>query len=53
MQRWLLLLPLSLAVAASLSAQSPATIDNDQAHVIYAKDKPHSKSTLHEHKLIA
>lgn len=51
MQRWHLLLPLSLAVAACLSAQSPATIDNDQAHVIYAKDKPHSKSTLHEHKL--
>jgi quercetin dioxygenase-like cupin family protein len=51
MQRWDLLLPLTLAAAASAFAQSAPGIDNDQAHVIYATDKPHTKSTLHEHKL--
>ena len=51
MQRWHLLLPLTFAAAASLCAQNPPAIDNDQAHVIYAHDKPHAKGTLHEHKL--
>jgi quercetin dioxygenase-like cupin family protein len=51
MQRWHLLAPLALAASASLSAQSAPPIDNDQAHVVYATDKPDAKSSPHEHKL--
>jgi quercetin dioxygenase-like cupin family protein len=50
MQRWHLL-PLGLAAAASLLGQSAPAIDNDQARVVNAADKPHSKSSPHEHKL--
>jgi hypothetical protein len=42
---------LGLPVAACLLAQTPPAIDNDQAHVIYARDEPHVKHALHEHKL--
>lgn len=42
---------LGLSVAACLSAQTPAAIDNDQVRVITAHDEPHVKHALHEHKL--
>lgn len=51
MQNWHRLLPLSLLAAAYLFAQSAPGIDNEQAHVVYAKDKPHAKGAPHEHKL--
>ncbi len=51
MRHWYRLLTLGCTAAACLFAQSPAPIDNDQAHVINAVDKPHTKSQLHEHKL--
>jgi quercetin dioxygenase-like cupin family protein len=37
--------------AIALFAQSPSPIENDQARVVVVTDKPHSKSSLHEHKL--
>ena len=51
MRHWHRLLTLGCAAAASLLAQNAPPIDNDQAHVINAVDKPHSKSQPHEHKL--
>lgn len=45
------LLPPAIAVAACLVAQTPAGLDNDQVHVIFATDQPHAKGALHEHKL--
>ena len=41
---------LGLSVAAGLFAQTaPTPLDNDQAHVVYALDRPHAKGSLHEH----
>jgi uncharacterized RmlC-like cupin family protein len=42
--------PLLLIAAAVLVAQTPAPIDNDQAHVIIAHEQPHAKTALHQHK---
>lgn len=43
-------LPLGIVAAATLLAQNPAPIDNDQAHVIIAHEQPHVKTALHQHK---
>jgi quercetin dioxygenase-like cupin family protein len=43
--------PLTLLIGFGLVAQTPAAIDNDQAHVLTATDQPHTKGKLHEHKL--
>src|SRR6266487_1061998 len=39
------------AAAASLLAQNQTPIENDQVRVVVVTDKPHSKSSPHEHKL--
>jgi quercetin dioxygenase-like cupin family protein len=45
-------LALTIAVGAGLFGQgSPSPLENDQVRVIYATDQPHTKTTLHEHKL--
>lgn len=46
-----ILLPLFAAAAAAAFAQTAPPIDNDQAHVMFANDKPHVKGAPHEHKL--
>jgi quercetin dioxygenase-like cupin family protein len=51
MQSWHRLLPAVLAAVPYLLAQTPATIDNEQAHVVVAHDQPHKKGAPHEHKL--
>jgi len=44
------LLP-GLSVAACLLAQTPPTLENDQARVLTVTDQPHAKTALHDHKL--
>src|SRR5208283_5008839 len=42
----------ALLTGFGLWAQTPPpTIDNDQARVVAARDEPHKKGALHEHKL--
>ena len=43
-------LPVTLLAAACALAQTPATLENDQARVLTVTDEPHSKSAPHEHK---
>jgi len=40
-----------LAMTTALSGQPQVPIDNDQARVVKALDRPHSKGQPHEHKL--
>lgn len=42
---------ISFLVAIAALAQSTSPIDNDQAHVIVALEKPHVPTKMHEHKL--
>ena len=42
---------LLLISAASLCAQRPAPIDNDQVRVLVVTDEPHRKGAMHEHKM--
>src|SRR5260370_41105238 len=42
---------ISLATAATLAAQNPTPIDNDQVKVIVVKEQPHKKTSLHQHKV--
>jgi hypothetical protein len=44
------LAPIFLAIAVCLPAQTPPTLENDQASVILANQQPHVKTALHEHK---
>jgi uncharacterized RmlC-like cupin family protein len=50
MQRWHPISTLILSAACLLAQGSPG-IDNDQAHVVVAHDRPHVKGKFHEHKL--
>jgi hypothetical protein len=45
------LLLFGLAAAAGVYAQNAPLVDNDQARVVVAHDKAHSKSSPHEHKV--
>src|ERR1035438_10166934 len=47
----ILALPVAVLISGGLLAQTPATIDNDQAHVVVAHDQPHKKGAPHQHKL--
>jgi len=42
---------LVVCFAAALFAQNQTSIENDQVRVVMVTDQPHSKSSLHEHKL--
>jgi uncharacterized RmlC-like cupin family protein len=51
MQLWHRVFTLGLAAAVCVLGQTAPPIDNEQARVVVAHDRPHNKGQLHEHKL--